>query len=65
VAAPTALPIFPAELTKPSRAWAARYYNLQRRTPMAAGGHFAPMEAPEAMVADLRAFFRSLRDDAA
>jgi pimeloyl-ACP methyl ester carboxylesterase len=65
VTAPTALPIFPAELVKPSRAWAERYYNLQRRTPMAAGGHFAPMEAPEAIVADLRAFFRPLRRQAA
>ncbi|WP_198943390.1 hypothetical protein [Actinokineospora bangkokensis] len=25
------------------------------------GGHFAPMEAPDLLVADLRAFFRALR----
>lgn len=62
VAAPTALPVFPAELTKPSKAWAERYYNLQRRTFMPAGGHFASMEEPEALVADLRAFFRPLRE---
>jgi pimeloyl-ACP methyl ester carboxylesterase len=62
VAAPTALPVFPAELTKPSRAWAERYYNLQRRTFMPAGGHFAAMEEPQAVVEDLRAFFRPLRE---
>jgi hypothetical protein len=26
-----------------------------------AGGHFAPMEAPDAWVSDLREFFRPLR----
>lgn len=61
VEAPTALPLFPAELTKPARAWAARYYNLQRWTKMPEGGHFAPMEAPAALVADMRAFFKTLR----
>jgi pimeloyl-ACP methyl ester carboxylesterase len=61
VEAPTALPLFPCELTKPARRWAERYYNLQRWTPMAEGGHFAPMEAPDALVGDMRAFFRGLR----
>jgi pimeloyl-ACP methyl ester carboxylesterase len=61
VEAPVAIPLFPRELTYPSRRWAGRYYNLQRWTPMAAGGHFAPAEEPEALVDDIREFFRSRR----
>ena len=61
VEAPTALALYPAALTKPSRAWAKRYYNLQRRTVMSRGGHFAAMEAPEPLVEDLRTFFRPVR----
>lgn len=61
VEAPVAIPLFPRELTYPSRKWAERYYNLERWTPMAAGGHFAPAEEPEALVEDIRAFFRSKR----
>ena len=61
VEAPVAIPLFPRELTYPSRKWAERYYNLQRWTPMPAGGHFAPAEEPEALVQDIRAFFRSMR----
>lgn len=61
VEAPVAIPLFPAELTKPARRWAERYYNLQRWTVMPAGGHFAAMEEPEALVSDIRAFFRDKR----
>lgn len=61
VRAPTALAIMPEELTHPPRKWAERYYNLQRWTPMAAGGHFAAAEEPAALVADLREFFRGRR----
>ena len=61
VEAPVALPMFPRELTKPSRAWAKRYYNLQRWTDMPAGGHFAAMEEPAALASDIQAFFRTLR----
>ena len=61
VSAPVAIPLFPAELTRPARRWAERYYNLQRWTPMPAGGHFAAMEEPQALVADIRDFFRGLR----
>jgi pimeloyl-ACP methyl ester carboxylesterase len=61
VEAPVAIPIFPAELTYPSRKWAERYYNLKRWTSMPAGGHFAAAEEPAALVADIRAFFRDLR----
>ena len=61
VEAPTAIAVMPEELTHPPRKWAERYYNLQRWTPMAAGGHFAAAEEPDAIVEDLRAFFRDKR----
>jgi hypothetical protein len=46
---------------KPPRAWAERMFNVQRCTRMPAGGHFAAMEEPRALVEDIRAFFRPLR----
>ena len=61
VEAPTAIAVMPHELTHPPRRWAERYYNLQRWTPMPAGGHFAAAEEPEAIIEDLRAFFRDKR----
>jgi len=58
---PTGCAIFPRELVRPPRAWAERAYNVQRWTEMPAGGHFAAMEEPDALVDDIRAFFRPLR----
>ena len=43
------------------RRWAERYYNLKRWTIMPSGRHFAPMEEPQRLGEDLRAFFRPLR----
>jgi hypothetical protein len=40
---------------------AQRIYNLQHWTQMSAGGHFAALEQPQALVEDIRAFFRTLR----
>ena len=62
VEAPTAIAIFPAELTFAPRQAAERYYDLRRWTVMPSGGHFAAMEEPELLVEDLRGFFRDLRD---
>jgi microsomal epoxide hydrolase len=61
VKAPTAYASFPREILHPPRAWAERVYNIQRWTEMPAGGHFAALEEPEALAADIRAFFRGLR----
>jgi hypothetical protein len=38
-----------------------RYDNIQHWTPMLRGGHFAALEEPEMLAADLRACFRDLR----
>lgn len=42
------------------REWAERLYNVQRWTPVAHGGHFAPVEEPVALARDITAFFASL-----
>jgi microsomal epoxide hydrolase len=61
ITVPTAVAAFPREIIRPPREWAARVCNLQRWTPMTAGGHFAALEEPQALVEDIRAFYRELR----
>ncbi len=58
---PTAYASFPREILHQPRAWAERVFNIRRWTVMEAGGHFAALEEPEALAADIRAFFRELR----
>jgi len=58
---PTAMAAFPRELIRPPREWAARVCTLQRWTAMAADGHCAALEEPQALVEDIRAFYRGLR----
>ncbi len=58
---PTAYASFPREILHPPRAWAEKAYNIKRWTMMPAGGHFAALEEPAALAADIRAFFRDLR----
>jgi pimeloyl-ACP methyl ester carboxylesterase len=61
VEVPTGVAVFPAEIPVPPRSLAERFYNIQRWTEMPAGGHFAALEQPRALVEDIRAFFRPLR----
>ncbi|MBM4257292.1 MAG: epoxide hydrolase [Deltaproteobacteria bacterium] len=61
ITVPTGFAAFPKELARPPREWAERAYNVQRWTPMPAGGHFAAMEKPQLLVDDIRAFFRGVR----
>ena len=58
---PAGFAVFPKDLTNPPREWAQRFFNVQRWTQMASGGHFAAMEEPELLAEDIRAFFRPLR----
>ena len=58
---PCAIAVFPKELSTPPRSWAERTYNVQRWTEMDSGGHFAALEKPAELVADMREFFRGLR----
>jgi len=61
VAVPTAYARYPKEILRPPRSLAERWYNITRWTEMPRGGHFAALEDPEGLAADLRAFFRPLR----
>ncbi|MET8233043.1 epoxide hydrolase family protein [Micromonospora sp. NPDC005298] len=59
---PVGASIFPAELPRPSRRWAARRYpDIRYWKEHDRGGHFPALEVPELLIADLRAFFRLLR----
>jgi epoxide hydrolase len=65
VAAPTAFAAFPKEITPASREVVAASFNLQRYTEFPRGGHFAALEQPDALVEDIRTFFRPYRRPAA
>lgn len=62
VEVPTAAALFPKELLAwPPRSYVERCYNITRWTQMPRGGHFAAMEEPELLLADLREFARTVR----
>lgn len=58
---PCGFVIFPKEVMLIPRALAARNTNLQHWTLMQRGGHFGLSENPDESVAEIRAFFASLR----
>lgn len=58
---PTAVAVFPHDLTHPPRTWAERTYNVVQYTVMPHGGHFAPHEEPRLLAADITAFLRRIR----
>jgi uncharacterized protein (DUF952 family)/pimeloyl-ACP methyl ester carboxylesterase len=61
ITVPTAYMAFPREILRPPRTMAERVLNIQRWTTADRGGHFAALEQPMALAADIRAFFRALR----
>jgi pimeloyl-ACP methyl ester carboxylesterase len=61
VTVPTGVARFPKEVLRYPRPWVERRYNVTHWTDMPRGGHFAAMEQPELFVADVRAFFRTVR----
>ena len=62
VTVPTGYAAFPREIIVPPRSVAERTYtNIQRWTVMRKGGHFAAMEQPAALAAEIQQFFRELR----
>ncbi|WP_280249475.1 epoxide hydrolase family protein [Nocardia abscessus] len=56
---PTAAALFPGDLS--IRKLAEDAHNIVRWTEFDRGGHFAAMEAPDLLTADVREFFRGLR----
>jgi pimeloyl-ACP methyl ester carboxylesterase len=61
VTVPTAVAVFPGDLSQPPREWAERSYAVQRYTVMPRGGHFAAWEEPDLLAEDVEAFFNDLR----
>jgi pimeloyl-ACP methyl ester carboxylesterase len=62
VRVPCGVARFPLEAPMPPREWVARAYDVVRWTEMPRGGHFAALEEPALLAADVREFFRPLRD---
>jgi len=58
VCVPTAVARFLKESPFPPREWIERCYDVVRWTEMSRGGHFAALEEPDLLAADLRASFR-------
>ena len=57
---PTGVAVFPHDIQLPIRTLADRAANIVRWTEFDRGGHFAAMEQPDLLVADIRAFYRDL-----
>lgn len=61
VEVPTGFARFPKEISAPPEEWLRRMANLTRFTEFERGGHFAALERPDALVHEIREFFRPLR----
>ena len=62
VPVPTGCSVFPKEMPRPSRRWAAaRYPDIRHWGEPDRGGHFAAFEQPHLFASELRAFFRLVR----
>jgi pimeloyl-ACP methyl ester carboxylesterase len=61
ITVPTGVAVF-NEINRPPRRLAEPYYDIRRWTVIDRGGHFPALENPEALVAELREFFRPLRE---
>lgn len=61
-ASPTAVARYPYERVgaTPPRSWVERYYNVVRWTDADRGGHFAALEHPDSLLADVTAFARDV-----
>ncbi|MFE3199493.1 epoxide hydrolase family protein [Embleya sp. NPDC055664] len=59
---PTGCSVFPHEIIRASRRWAAnRFRDLRYWNELPRGGHFAAFEQPQLFVEEIRRFFRLLR----
>ncbi|GIG88712.1 epoxide hydrolase family protein [Plantactinospora endophytica] len=62
VTVPTGCSVFPRDVPRPSRRWAARRYtDIRYWNELDRGGHFPALEQPDTFVRELRAFFRLVR----
>ncbi|WP_028925533.1 epoxide hydrolase family protein [Pseudonocardia acaciae] len=58
---PLGVAVFPHDIVLPVRELARSRFHVTHWTEFDHGGHFAAMEAPDSLVADVREFFRSVR----
>ena len=58
---PTGVAVFPREIAPPIRRFAERSNNIVHWSEFDRGGHFAAMEEPDLLIADIREFFRRFR----
>ncbi|MEO2175942.1 MAG: epoxide hydrolase [bacterium] len=61
IATPTGCTMFPGELFQPPCQWADELFNIQHWTKQPKGGHFAALEQPALLAADVRHFCRRFR----
>ena len=62
VTVPAGCTVFPGEIQRPSRRWAARRFtDIRHWGEPPRGGHFPGLEQPELLTGELRAFFRLVR----
>ncbi len=61
VEVPVGVALFPHDIILPARERAEETHRIVHWTEHARGGHFAALEVPDLLVADVRAFFRGLR----
>jgi pimeloyl-ACP methyl ester carboxylesterase len=57
---PVAFAHFPKELPTPPRSYIEKSFNVQQWTDMPKGGHFAALEQPALLSADLQKFFKKI-----
>jgi len=57
ITVPTAVARFAKEEPMPPREWVERGYNVVRWTEFAVGSHYAPIEVPDLLAADIKASF--------
>ena len=55
----------PGDMFPTPRSWVERSSRVDRWTELPAGGHFPEWEVAEPLAADIRAFFKPLREGAA
>lgn len=58
---PTGCAIFPKEIYRAPKSWAASRYDIRHWTVYDVGGHFAAMERPDDLLGDIRSFFATVR----
>jgi pimeloyl-ACP methyl ester carboxylesterase len=51
---------FPKDVAVPPFSWITQTYNIVQKTDMPKGGHFAALEQPDLLVADIQKFFAKI-----